>query len=158
MNSAPQTAAPETSRLIATPADAQTAIVELTQVMDGLEAVVVEETKLVRAGHLRQATGLGLKKAELSGLYFKAVERLKANSKFLSQDVGALARRHELLQAVLKTNLVVLATAHAVSEGIMRRLSGDLARKACPQVYGASGRTTAPDPKRAQPLAFSRTL
>jgi hypothetical protein len=162
MNSAPQTAAPEASRLIATQADAQTAIFELTEVMDGLEAVVAEETELVRAGHLRQATGLGLKKTELSGLYFKAVERLKANNKFLSrvvpQDVGALARRHELLQAVLKTNLVVLATAHAVSEGIMRRLSGDLARKACPQVYGASGRTTAPDPKRAQPLSFSRTL
>src|SRR6202011_3325070 len=98
----------------------------------------------------------------LSGLYFKAAERLKANGTLLSrlvpQDVGALARRHELLQRVLKTNLVVLATAHAVSEGIMRRLSGDLARKACPQVYGASGRTTAPDPKRAQPLALSRVL
>ena len=71
---------------------------------------------------------------------------------------SALARRHDLLQAALKTNLVVLATAHAVSEGIVRRLSSDLARKASPQVYGASGRTTAPDPKRAQPLAFSRTL
>ena len=33
--------------------------------------------------------------------------------------------------------MIVLATAHAVSEGIMRRLSGDLARKASPQVYGA---------------------
>jgi hypothetical protein len=130
--------------------------------MDGLEAVVVEETKWVRAGELRKATSLGLQKTELSGLYFKAVERLKANSKYLlrlvPQDVGALARRHELLQAVLKTNLVVLATAHAVSEGIMRRLSGDLARKASPQIYGASGRTTAPDPKRGQPLAFSRLL
>ena len=79
------------------------------------------------------------------------MERLKASSKLLSrlvpQDVGALARRHELLQAELKTNLVVLATAHAVSEGIIRRLSGDLVRKACPQVYGASGRATAPDPE-----------
>jgi len=162
MHNAPQTALPETSRPIETAADAQTAIVQLSEIMDGLEAVVVEETQLVRTGQLRKASGLGGKKTELSGLYFKAVERLKANSKFLSrlvpQDVGALARRHELLQAVLKTNLVVLATAHAVSEGIMRRLSGDLARKACPQVYGASGRTTAPDPKRAQPLAFSRML
>jgi len=53
---------------------------------------------------------------------------------------------------------MVLATAHAVSEGIMRRLSGDLARKTSPQVYGASGRTTAPDPRRGHPLALSRTL
>jgi hypothetical protein len=162
MHNAPQAALAETSRPIETAADAQTAIVRLTEVMDGLEAVVVEETELVRAGQLRKATDLGLKKTELSSLYFKAVERLKANGKFLArlvpQEVSALARRHELLQGVLKTNLVVLATAHAVSEGIMRRLSGDLARQACPQVYGASGRTTAPDPKRGQPLAFSRTL
>jgi hypothetical protein len=162
MHNTPQTALPGTSRLFETAAEAQTAIVQLTEVMDGLEAVVVEETELVRAGQLRKATGLELKKSELSSLYFRAAERLKANGKFLShvvpQDVGALARRHELLQAALKTNLVVLATAHAVSEGIMRRLSGDLARKSCPQVYGASGRATAPDPKRAQPLALSRTL
>lgn len=149
-------------RPIETAADARNAISELTTVMDGLEAVVSEETKLVRAGHLSKASDLGLEKSELSGRYFKAVERLKASGKLLSrlvpQDVGALARRHELLQAELKTNLVVLATAHAVSEGIIRRLSGDLVRKSCPQVYGASGRATAPDPKRAQPLAFSRTM
>jgi hypothetical protein len=145
-----------------TKADAEAAIAQLTDIMDGLEAVVAEETELVRAGQLRKATDLGRKKGELSGRYFKAVEHLKASNKFLlrtlPQEIGALTRRHEFLQAVLKTNLVVLATAHAVSEGIMRRLSGDLARKATPQVYGATGRTTAPDPKRGQPLAFSRTL
>jgi hypothetical protein len=160
MHNAPQTALP--GRLFETAAEAQTAIVQLTEVMDGLAAVVTEETELVRAGQMSKATGLGLKKSELSGCYFKAAERLKANGKFLArvvpQDVGALARRHELLQAALKTNLVVLATAHAVSEGIMRRLSGDLGRRASPQVYGASGRTSVPDPKRAQPLALSRTL
>jgi hypothetical protein len=162
MHNATQTAHPATPHPIETADDARTAIGALTAIMDGLETVVAQETKLVRAGQLRQATGLGLEKSALSGRYFKAVEFLKANSKLLSrlvpQDIGALARRHELLQAELKTNLVVLATAHAVSEGIMRRLSGDLARKACPQVYGASGRTSAPDPKRTQPLAFSRTL
>jgi hypothetical protein len=162
MQDTSQTALPGTSPPIETVADAQTAIVQLTEVMDGLEAVVAQETELVRAGQLRKASALGVQKTELSGLYFKTVERLKAGGKLLAgllpQDIAALARRHELLQAVLKTNLVVLATAHAVSEGIMRRLSGDLARQACPPVYGASGRTTAPDPKRAQPLAFSRTL
>jgi hypothetical protein len=40
----------------------------------------------------------------------------------------------------------------------MRRLSGDLAKKAAPQVYGASGRTTAPNPKHGRPLAVSRSL
>jgi hypothetical protein len=162
MHKAPEVANPGTPRRIETDADAQDTIVRLTEVMDGLEAVVEQETELVRAGQLGKATGLSSKKTELAGLYLKAAERLKANGKFLSrvlpQDVSALARRHDLLQAVLKKNLVVLATAHAVSEGIMRRLSGDLARKACPQVYGASGRTMGPDPKRAQPLALSRML
>jgi hypothetical protein len=160
MHNAPATQLPDTPRAIESAADAQAAILRLTEVMDGLEVVLAEETKLIRAGQLRTATGLGLKKNELSGRYFKAAERLKMHGKLLSrlvpQDLGTLARRHEQLQAALKTNLVVLATAHAVSEGIVHRLSGDLARKACPQVYGASGRMTRPDPKRAQPLALSR--
>jgi hypothetical protein len=162
MPDVPQTQNPTPPRRLETQADAQTAITQLTAIMDELEAVVAQETELVRAGQLRNATSLGVRKGELSGSYFKAVERLKASNKFLlrtlPQEIGALTQRHEFLQAVLKSNLVVLATAHAVSEGIMRRLSGDLTRKATPHVYGASGRTTAPDPKRAQPLAFSRRL
>src|ERR1700682_2229260 len=107
MHNAPQSHS-EISRPIATAPEAQAAIVQLTAVMDSLKAVVVEETALVRAGQLRKATDLGVKKTELSGRYFKAVERLKVSSKLLSrivpQDVSALARRHELLQAVLKSN------------------------------------------------------
>jgi hypothetical protein len=52
----------------------------------------------------------------------------------------------------------VLATAHAVSEGIVRGVSGELARKSSPQTYGASGRANTPDPRAAQPLALSRML
>jgi hypothetical protein len=146
---------------IETPKVAESAFAHLVEVMDGLEAIVVEETALVRAGKLRGARALGPKKAELSSVYIKTLEQLKAQrlvARAVPQDVSALKRRHEKLHASLKVNLVVLATAHAVSEGIMRRLSGDLARKACPPVYGASGKTTAPDPRRAQPLALSRTL
>jgi hypothetical protein len=58
----------------------------------------------------------------------------------------------------VQKNMIVLATAHGVSEGIVRRLSGELARKASPQVYGASGRATAPNPKHGRPLAISKTL
>jgi len=78
--------------------------------------------------------------------------------------ISAPARCAELTQlqdrfsAVLQKNMVVLATAHAVSEGIMRRLSGDLARKAAPQVYGASGRAASPNPRHGRPLAVSRSL
>ena len=76
MQDASQTALPGTSPPIETAADAQAAIVQLTEVMDGLEAVVAQETELVRAGQLRKASALGVQKTELSGLYFKTVERL----------------------------------------------------------------------------------
>jgi len=71
---------------------------------------------------------------------------------------AALHRVQDAFRAVLQKNLIVLATTHAVSEGIMRRLSGDLARKALPQVYGASGRAAMPNHKHGQPLAVSRML
>ena len=63
-----------------------------------------------------------------------------------------------LLNYVLYASIFGGILTFAVSEGIIRRLSDDLARNASPHVYGATGRTTAPDPKRGQPLAFSRTL
>ena len=54
--------------------------------------------------------------------------------------------------------LTVLATAHAVSEGIIRGVSGELARKQAPSTYSASGRAQAPSTKTSPPLAFSRSL
>jgi len=161
MQHAPQTARVEPPPATHTKTDAQTTVAGLSEVMEGLQSVVEEETTLVRAGRLCEASRLAPKKTELAGRYFRAVEELKANSKRLARnapDQGVLADRHERLQAVLKSNLMVLATAHAVSEGILRRLSGDLARKTYPQGYGASGRTTGPDTRRAAPLALSRTL
>jgi hypothetical protein len=55
-------------------------------------------------------------------------------------------------------DVTVLATAHAVSEGIIRGVSGELARKQAPSTYGADGRAQAPSTKSSQPLAPSRSL
>lgn len=147
---------------ITTPAEAETAIEQVADLIERLRGVIEEETALVHAGKLRQATALGPTKSELASRLFAAGERLKANAKFLLQAVparcAAVHGLHEAFRAVLQKNMIVLATSHAVSEGIVRRLSGDLARKASPQVYGASGRATAPNPKHGQPLAISRTL
>jgi hypothetical protein len=52
----------------------------------------------------------------------------------------------------------VLATAHAVSEGIVRGVSGEMARKSTPQTYGASGRANVPSRSAAAPIALSRVL
>lgn len=147
---------------INTAAEAELAIAEIADLLERLGGVLEQETALVHAGKVRKAAALGATKSELAGQLFAGGERLKANAKFVLQStparLTALTRRHETFRAVLQKNMIVLATSHAVSEGIVRRLSGDLARKASPQVYGASGRTMAPNPKHGRPLAVSRVL
>ena len=118
----------------------------------------------MRAGHLAQAAALEQTKTELARLYIADTLRLRANQAQLAQiapqTMPELIRRHDDFRALLQINLTVLATAHAVSEGIVRGVSGELARKAAPQTYGASGRANAPDPRsahaaRGQPRALS---
>jgi len=151
-----------TTNTITTFAEAEAAIAQLAELIEKLRDVVDQETALVRAGKVRKAVALGAVKGELAGQLSTRGERLKANAKFLLKAAPAAAatlnRVQESLRAALQKNMVVLATAHAVSESIVRRLSGDLARQAAPQVYGATGRTVAPNPKQGKPLAISRTL
>lgn len=147
---------------ITTKADADSAINDLTVIMERLSGLLAEETALVHAGRVRKAAEIASAKTELAGKLYAYGERLKANAKSLLQLVparcAALKDVQEAFHTVLQRNMIVLATAHAVSEGIVRRLSGELAKKASPQVYGASGRAVAPNPKHGLPLAVSRTL
>jgi hypothetical protein len=147
---------------ITTTAEAEQAIAQVAEVIDKLRGVIEQETALVHAGKVRGATTLAAEKGELASKLFVAGERVKANAKFLLQaapaKAAALRGMQEAFGAVLQRNMIVLATAHAVSEGIVRRLSGDLARRASPQIYGASGRATTPNPRHGKPLAISRVL
>src|SRR5262249_27560191 len=64
----------------------------------------------------------------------------------------------DVFRPLLQINLTVLATVHAVSEGIVRGVAGEMTRKAAPQTYGVSGRAIAPAPHTARPAAVNRTL
>jgi hypothetical protein len=147
---------------VASAGEAETTIAHLLNVMAAMLDVVEQETSLVRAGKLSTAAQLAPVKSELSRLYLADTQRLKAGGAILSQTapniLGALRRRHEHFQSVMQMNLTVLATAHAVSEGIMRGVSDELAKKSMPETYGASGRTAATRPRHAQPLTVSRVL
>jgi hypothetical protein len=157
---APSQAAPP--RPVASAAEGEALIKHLMNVMDALLGLVEEETALVRAGKLAEAAGLEATKTELSGMYIADTARIKSSQVYLDRVTPAMAtelrQRHELFRAVLQMNLTVLATAHAVSESIMRGVSTELARKATPQAYGASGRATAPAAATMQPLTLSRVL
>jgi hypothetical protein len=111
---------------------------------------------------LRDALALETQKQELAARYAAESARVKLSqqtiAQALPQALEALRRRHAAFQSLLQTNLTVVATAHAVSEGIIRGVSGELAKRSTPSTYGASGRANAPGARGGQPLAVSRSL
>jgi hypothetical protein len=145
---------------IDTIAEGEQLIARLHELMDALLAALEAETDLVRAGRLSEVARLEPRKAELARRYLADAAVLRASSKFLSRAlapaIADLRRHHDTFHAVLQMNLTVLATAHAVSEGIVRGVADDLARKAAPTTYGATGRMTAPATRTARPFALSR--
>jgi hypothetical protein len=147
---------------IASVGEARHAIANLERIMDSLLATVEQETALVRGGRIGEAAKLEGAKSELTGFYLAETERLKASKSFMQQNLpdalASLRKRHESFHALLQINLTVLATAHAVSEGIVRSVSDEINRTQVPQTYGATGRATIARPKNRQPIALSRTL
>jgi hypothetical protein len=163
MNQHPQARqAPPPRPPIATPADARKLAEELLDVMSKLLGVVERETELVRAGKVREAMQLEEQKSTLSGRYVKAIETLRVAQEQLAQVapelLASLKRHHETFHAMLQINLTVLATAHAVSEGIIRGVNAEVQRRNMPNTYTAAGQRATPGPRHITPLAVSRSL
>ena len=154
--------APAPAPSASTPGDARKLAEDLMDVMSTLLGVIERETELVRAGKLREAMALEPNKTDLSRRYVKAVGLLKASQKYLSQTapelLTTLHRHHDTFRAMLQINLRVLATAHAVSEGIIRGVNVEMQKKSKPQTYTATGQQTAPNPRRAAPMSLNRSL
>ena len=143
-------------------AEARKLAENLMDVMSALLGVIETETELVRAGKLREAMASEPRKTELSRRYVSAVGLLKASQKYLSQTapelLAALHRHHDSFRAMLQINLTVLATAHAVSESVIRGVNAEIQRRNIPNTYTAAGRRAAPGPRNMTPLAVSRSL
>jgi hypothetical protein len=163
MNQHPQRrAAPVTAATAATSAEARKLAENLMEVMSALLGVIERETELVRAGKLREALAFEPQKTDLSRRYVNAVAQLKASQKYLQETapelLTTLHRHHDVFRAMLQINLTVLATAHAVSEGIVRGVNAEMQQKNIPSTYTSAGRRTAPGPRHMTPLAVSRSL
>ena len=148
--------------LAATPADAKKLAEGLMEVMSALLDVIERETELVRDGKVREAMALETKKSELSRRYVGTIAHLKNSQDYLAHTtpdlLAALHRHHDTFRAMLQVNLTVLATAHAVSEGIVRGVNAEMQRRNIPATYTASGQRAAPGPRNISPLALSRSL
>jgi hypothetical protein len=150
------------AKVISTPAEARKLAEDLMEVMSGLLGIIERETELVRAGQIREAMQLEEQKSELSGRYMVTVENLKNAQRYLTQVspelLTTLRRHHDTFRAMLQINLTVLATAHAVSEGIVRGVNTEMQRKNIPNTYTASGQRATPGPRNITPLTVSRSL
>lgn len=135
---------------------------QLMDAMNALLGLIERETELVRAGKVREAMTLESKKQELSRNYVGAVSELKANQAQLAKSapelLSTLHRHHDAFRAMLQVNLTVLATAHAVSESVVRGVNAEIQKRNVPNTYTAAGRRAAPGPRHITPLAVSRSL
>ena len=145
-----------------TPAQARELAERLMDVMSSLLDVLRRETDLVRAGDVREAMKLAEKKSELSARYVNAIGYLKASQHYLAQAapelVTMLHRQHDIFRGMLQMNLTVLATAHAVTEGIVRGVNVEMQSRNVPNTYTAAGQRAVAGPRHITPLAVSRSL
>jgi hypothetical protein len=164
MNQHPQPRETPAPILKAAPvSDARKLAETLMDVMSELLGVIERETELVRAGKLTGAMALGPDKAELSRRYVSAVADLKASQEYLAQAapelLTTLHRHHDLFRAMLQINLTVLATAHAVSESVVRGVNAEVQRQYSQHLHrGGTARGAGPaahDAARGQPLALT---
>ncbi|MGO4674190.1 hypothetical protein AB4Z40_14970 [Bosea sp. 2YAB26] len=149
---------------IASALEAQALIEAVLETLGALSHVVGEETELVRAGKLSDAMEREPRKTELAGIYMRGVEQVKLNAvalaRFVPDQVKRLKAAHVAFQDLIEINQIVLATARAVSESIVRDLAFEANRPMRAAGYGPTATVGAGAFVRPNsgPLVISRSL
>jgi len=134
---------------------AEAALAALVDVMN-------QETTLLRAGHLRQASTLTPDKARLAQDYVGFARSVQRQSSRLRAEaptaVERLQRGHESLATQMAENLRVLATARTVTEDLLTDVAKVVGQQNKARAYGRAG-TIANDPgTSARGIAVNRAL
>lgn len=149
---------------IADALSARALIEAVLEALGALSHLVGEETELVRAGRLPEAMTREPRKTELAGIYMRGVEQVKLNAvalaRFVPDQVKRLKDAHHAFQGLIETNQIVLATARAVSESVVRDLATDANKPMRANGYGPSATVGAGVFARPNsgPLVVSRRL
>lgn len=128
--------------------------------MRALEEVLGEETSYLAKGRVREALSREARKSELAGAYLRGLECAKANAVALKrlcpEALPGIRTAQERLREVVERNQAVIATARAVSEGLVKSVADEVSARARPAGYGAGP----PSGQRASaaPLAVSRRM
>jgi hypothetical protein len=144
-------------------ADSEQFAAALTRAMTLLHELVERETGLVKLGKLTESQELAPQKTAAANDYVGWVTRAQRSLSqlrpMMPATVLALQEQHARLREALQMNLTVLATAHAVSEAVVRGVNAEVQKRAMPQTYTAAGLRNAPRPGNVVvPIAVSRTL
>lgn len=134
---------------------AETALTALVNVMN-------QETTLLRAGHLRQASILTPEKARLAQDYVGFARSIQRQSQRLAlQSPSAVERLrlgHESLATQMAENLRVLATARMVTEDILTDVAKIVGQQNKAKTYGRAGTIASDATSSARGLAVNRAL
>jgi len=154
------TAAARLAALDSLPADelcqvAETALAALVNVMN-------EETTLLRAGHMRQASVLTPEKTRLAQDYVgfaRSIQRQSARLAANAPDaVARLRQGHERLATQMAENLRVLATARMVTEDLLTDVAKVVGQQNKAKTYGRAGTLAADPASSARGIAVNRAL
>jgi len=128
---------------VATAQAANALVAEVSDVMKELDKVLEVETAHLRAGRIRDGLAQEERKSALTSRYLQGLEALKANAvalaRFAPDALERLKAEHTAFARTIETNQVVLATARAVSEGLVRSLSNELDRGSRTTGYAPAG-------------------
>jgi hypothetical protein len=141
--------------------DAETLVAAILATLRALDAALTEETAFVRIGKIRDGLAGEARKGELAARYLRELEAVKANAvalaRFAPDAVESLKAAHAAFTRTVETNRMVLATARAVSEGLIKTVSDELDRASRPTTYGPAAATPART-ANAAPLMVSTRL
>ena len=154
------TAASRLAALDALPADELCSMAETT--LAALVDVMNQETTLLRAGHLRQASALTPEKTRLAQDYVgfaRSVQRQGERLRLQAPEaVERLRLGHERLATQMAENLRVLATARMVTEDILTDVAKTVGQQDKARTYGRAGTLVADPDSMARGIAVNRAL
>jgi len=143
------------------PEDAEAVCASIIDTMRILLELIEAETTLVRAGKLVAAGELEPRKSDYARRYLNDLNVLRLIGpklwQYAPESVTELKGLHEEFRSLLQISMTALATAKAVSEGLIEAVAEGVGQKAPPKAYDRDG--TVNDARiRARGLAVNRSL
>lgn len=130
--------------------------------LDRLVEVMNNETVLLRAGKLADATALTAEKTRLAQDYVHAARAIQANAAAIRNAVPDAIERfrqgHAALATQLAENLKVLASTKSLTENLIGDVARRVGQNQAPSTYSNAGGRTAPPSASAKGLSVNRAL